>query len=69
MSSRARELLLRAAPIMLRAMTPRWHLAQIVGHEGLGVCSWKRCSDDCVQARRLLLDLGDYLDGEGVTDE
>ena len=67
--SRERELIFRMAPIVARAITKRGHLAQVVAHEGLGVCSWRRCGRDCVEAQRVVIELADYLDatdGESV---
>ena len=68
--SRERDLMFRMAWIVARAMTKRGHLAQVVGHEGLGVCSWRGCGRDCIEARRVVIDLADYLDAtdaENVT--
>jgi hypothetical protein len=42
-------------------ITRRGHLAQIVGHEGLGVCPWKGCAKQCQEVGRLLEHLDRYL--------
>jgi hypothetical protein len=60
----AAALLLRCAPLVLRAMTGAGHLAALVTQEHRGQCSWQRCTPDCLEARAIVLDLADWLEAQ-----
>ena len=45
------------------AETTAGHLAQKVGHEHLGLCSWRGCGEPCTRHRALVAELGAALEG------
>jgi hypothetical protein len=52
----------RALSALRSAMTASGHLAQRVGHEHLGYCSWRSESERCQAQRALIAELSQALE-------
>ena len=64
MTPAERDLIRRLAQALDASFTKSGHLAQRVGHEHLGYCSWRGCAPACRQARRLLVEAAECVTGE-----